>query len=119
MRCPVHALAVPAALPDDVVLMHPTSRGVALYRDRVFFAAGEAVLVALDVRTGDEVWQAKVADNRQGYYMSLAPLVADGKVMVGVSGGCLTYVDSLRHTTQLGQGVVEDVCRASSRRAGE
>ncbi len=30
---------------------------------------------------------AKVADNRKGYYMSLAPLVADGKVMVGASGG--------------------------------
>ena len=74
-------------LPDDVVLLHPTSRGVALHGDRVFFAAGEAVLVALDVRTGNEVWHAKVAENRQGYYMSLAPLVADGKVMVGVSGG--------------------------------
>jgi alcohol dehydrogenase (cytochrome c) len=74
-------------LPDDVVLLHPTSRGVALYGDRVFFAAGEAVLVALDARTGNEMWTAKVAENRQGYYMSVAPLVADGKVMVGASGG--------------------------------
>src|SRR5262249_43005984 len=32
-------------LPEDVVLMHPTSRGLALYGDKVFFAAGEAVLV--------------------------------------------------------------------------
>jgi alcohol dehydrogenase (cytochrome c) len=28
-----------------------------------------------------------VGDNSQGYYMSLAPLVADGKVIVGASGG--------------------------------
>jgi alcohol dehydrogenase (cytochrome c) len=74
-------------LPEDVVLLHPTSRGVALYGDRVFFAAGEAVLVALDAKTGNEVWSAKVAENRHGYYMSVAPLVADGKVMVGASGG--------------------------------
>jgi alcohol dehydrogenase (cytochrome c) len=74
-------------LPEGVVLMHPTNRGVALYRDRVFFAAGEAVLVALDVRTGTPVWTTTVADNRVGYYMSLAPLIADGKVVIGASGG--------------------------------
>ena len=34
---------------------HQTNRGVALYGDKVFFAAGEAVLVALDARTGREV----------------------------------------------------------------
>jgi len=74
-------------LPEDVVLLHPTSRGVALHGDRVFFAAGDAVLVALDARTGKEIWTAIVEDNRNGYYMSLAPLVADGKVIVGASGG--------------------------------
>ena len=74
-------------LADDVVLLHGTSRGVALSGDKVFFAAAEAVLVALDARTGKEVWTATVEDNRSGYYMSVAPLVADGKVMVGASGG--------------------------------
>ncbi len=74
-------------LPEDVVLLHGTSRGVALFRDKVFFAAGEAVLVALDATTGKEVWTAKVEDNSKGYYMSVAPLVADGKVIVGTSGG--------------------------------
>jgi len=74
-------------LSEDVVLLHPTSRGVALYGDKVFFAAGDAVLVALDARTGKEIWTATVEDNRNGYYMTLAPLVADDKVMVGASGG--------------------------------
>ena len=41
-------------LPEDVVLLHGTSRGVALYGNKVFFAAGEAVLVALDAATGKE-----------------------------------------------------------------
>ena len=74
-------------LAEDVVLLHGTSRGVALFRDKVYFAAAEAVLVALDATTGKEVWTATVEDNRKGYYMSVAPLVADGKVMVGASGG--------------------------------
>ena len=75
------------SMPEGVVLLHPTSRGVALSGDKVFFAAGDAVLVALDARTGNQVWASEVADNRQGYYMSLAPLIVDGKVMVGASGG--------------------------------
>src|SRR5262249_26125474 len=74
-------------IPEDIQLLHPTSRGVALFGDKVFFAAADAVLVALDARTGKEAWAAKVEDYRKGYYMSLAPLVADGKVMVGSSGG--------------------------------
>ena len=74
-------------LPTPVVLLHPTNRGVAVYNDKVYFAAGEAVLVALDARTGQEVWTTTVAENASGYYMSLAPLVADGKVLIGTSGG--------------------------------
>ena len=74
-------------LPEGVVLLHPTTRGVALHGDKVFFAAGEAVLVALDVRTGKEVWTTTVAENKNGYYMSLAPLVAGNKVMIGAWGG--------------------------------
>ena len=74
-------------MPEELILLHPTSRGVALYGDKVFLAAGDAVLVALNARTGKEVWSTKVADNNKGYYMTLAPLVANGKVMVGASGG--------------------------------
>jgi len=74
-------------LVDDRIVLHPTSRGVALYDGKVFFAAGEAVLVAIDAKTGKEVWATQVEDNKKGYYMSLAPLVADGKVIVGASGG--------------------------------
>src|SRR5690242_15583411 len=73
--------------PTGAQVPHDTSRGVALYGDRVYFAAGEAVLVALDAKTGREVWTTTVADNKSGYYISLAPLVAGGKVMVGASGG--------------------------------
>jgi len=75
------------AIPEDMMQLHPTSRGVGLWGDKVFFAATDAVLVALDVKTGKEVWTAKVEDYKKGYYMSLAPLIIDGKVLVGTSGG--------------------------------
>jgi alcohol dehydrogenase (cytochrome c) len=73
--------------PSTAIVPHDTSRGVALYGDKVYFAAGTAVLVALDARTGKEVWSTPVADNKAAYYISLAPLIAGGKVMVGASGG--------------------------------
>jgi len=73
--------------PEGASVPHDTNRGVALYGDKVYFAAGEAVLVALDAKTGKEIWTTVVADNKAGYYTSLAPLVAGGKVMLGASGG--------------------------------
>ena len=73
--------------PDGASVPHETNRGIALYGDKVYFAAGEAVLVALDAKTGKEVWTTEVADNHSSYYMTLAPLIAGGTVMVGASGG--------------------------------
>jgi alcohol dehydrogenase (cytochrome c) len=62
-------------------------RGVALFGDKVFFALGEAVLVAIDARTGREVWATTIEDNQNGYCTTMAPLIADGKVLIGASGG--------------------------------
>jgi alcohol dehydrogenase (cytochrome c) len=74
-------------IPEDQFLLHPTSRGVGLWGDNLFFASSDSYLVAINVKTGKEVWSTKVADYDKGYYMSLAPLVIDGKVLVGASGG--------------------------------
>jgi len=73
--------------PAGASVPHETNRGVALYGDKVYWAAGEAVLVALDAKTGKEVWTATVGDNKASYYITLAPLVAGNTVMVGCSGG--------------------------------
>ncbi len=43
--------------------------------------------MALDAKTGKVAWEAKVEDWKQGYYMTMAPLVVKGKVLVGVAGG--------------------------------
>lgn len=76
-------------LPEDLFQFHPTNRGVALYGDKVFLATVDAHLLALDARTGEVVWDQVVENYLSGYYMTLAPLVVHGKVMVGVSGGDL------------------------------
>ena len=74
-------------MPEGVVRSHRTNRGVGLYDDKVFFTTHDEVVQALDAMTGELVWETSVADYRAGYYMTMAPLVASGKVMVGASGG--------------------------------
>lgn len=74
-------------LPFELFQLHPTNRGVALYGDRVYIGTVDARVIALDARTGDVLWEQAVQEWSNGYYITLAPLVADGKVMVGVSGG--------------------------------
>jgi alcohol dehydrogenase (cytochrome c) len=74
-------------LPPGFSALHNTNRGVALRNDKVYLAGLDAVLVALDARTGKVVWETKVEDWKQGYYMTMAPLVVKDKVLIGVSGG--------------------------------
>jgi alcohol dehydrogenase (cytochrome c) len=76
-----------ALRPSGSVVPNDTNRGVALYGDKVYLALAEAVLVALDARTGKEVWRTTIADNKSGYYTTLSPMVADGKILLGASGG--------------------------------
>jgi len=73
--------------PATAFVAHPSNRGLALYGDKVYYGAGEAVVVALDAKTGKEVWAKEVFDNKVRYYITLAPLAADGKILVGASGG--------------------------------
>jgi alcohol dehydrogenase (cytochrome c) len=85
-------------LPEDLFQLHPTNRGVALYGDKVYLATVDAHVVALEAKTGKVVWDTAVDDYHHGYYFTLAPLVAKGKVVVGPSGGELAvrgYVQAL------------------------
>jgi alcohol dehydrogenase (cytochrome c) len=74
-------------LPSDLFQLHPTNRGVALWGDKLYLATVDARLIALDAKTGKEVWNTQVGDYKRGEYMTLEPLVVHGKVMVGSSGG--------------------------------
>jgi alcohol dehydrogenase (cytochrome c) len=74
-------------LPPETTRVHPTNRGVGLWGDNLFLATLDAFVVSLDASTGTLLWERQLAETSHGYYMTLAPLVVDGLIMVGVSGG--------------------------------
>jgi len=77
-----------ARLPDGIMpCCDVINRGVALYDDLVIFGTLDAKLVALNKDTGKVVWKKKVASYKEGYSITAAPLVVNGKVITGVSGG--------------------------------
>ncbi len=63
------------------------NRGVALYGENVYLATLDNYVVALNAKTGDVVWKQQIAPADMGAAMTLAPLVLQGKVIVGLSGG--------------------------------
>ncbi|MBP5991615.1 MAG: PQQ-dependent methanol/ethanol family dehydrogenase [Piscinibacter sp.] len=75
-------------LPDGIMpCCDVINRGAALYDNLVIFATLDAQLVALDQKSGDVVWKEKIDDYAAGYSASAAPLIANGLLLTGVSGG--------------------------------
>jgi alcohol dehydrogenase (cytochrome c) len=65
---------------------HIGQRGVAFYSNRIYFGTPDAHLICLDAHNGKELWNVEVADVKFGYYISTAPLIVHGHVLVGTSG---------------------------------
>lgn len=63
------------------------NRGLAVYGDRVYMETLDDHLLAFDARTGHIDWDREVAPAGTGYSMTSAPLIVNGKAIVGVSGG--------------------------------
>jgi alcohol dehydrogenase (cytochrome c) len=63
------------------------NRGPAILDDKLYVTTLDCYLVALDLKSGTQLWATKVGDYRLGYSMTVAPLAIDGKIVVGVSGG--------------------------------
>jgi alcohol dehydrogenase (cytochrome c) len=87
------------AIPPDVIIIGspPVNRGVGILDDTVFLGTVHGHLIALDARSGGVRWDVTVQDNKSGYYLTLAPLALDGKVIVGVSGaetGIRGFIDA-------------------------
>jgi len=69
-----------------VVCCGVSNKGPALYDGKVFRTTLDAFVVALDQKTGKQLWKSKAADWTEGYSMTVAPLVANGVLLTGISG---------------------------------
>jgi alcohol dehydrogenase (cytochrome c) len=63
------------------------NRGFGMLGDRLFMTTLDAHLVALDMKTGNVVWDATMEDYKQGFAATIAPLVVKDKLLVGIAGG--------------------------------
>jgi alcohol dehydrogenase (cytochrome c) len=63
------------------------NRGVAVAGDRVFMATDHGHLIALNRHTGNLLWDTELADWRQNYNGTGAPLVVGNLVISGIAGG--------------------------------
>ena len=69
-----------------VVCCGVSNKGPAILDGRLFRTTLDAFVIALDMKTGKEIWRQQAADWKQGYSMNAAPLVANGVVITGMSG---------------------------------
>lgn len=69
-----------------VVCCGIVNRGAALLNGKLYRQTLDNFVMALDAKTGKEVWKTKSADPAGGYSMTGAPLIANGIVVVGVAG---------------------------------
>ena len=64
------------------------TRGAAtIYNGKLFRVTIDNHVLALDMKTGKELWNQKFADSREGYYATGAPIVANGVLISGMAGG--------------------------------
>ena len=62
------------------------NRGAALYGDKLYVAALDGRLIALDAKSGKEVWAKTVVPDQQSYAITGAPRIAKGKILIGSAG---------------------------------
>jgi alcohol dehydrogenase (cytochrome c) len=75
-------------LPDGIMpCCDVINRGAAIYDNLVIFGTLDAQLVALNAETGEVEWKEKIGNYADGYSYTAAPLIAQGLLLTGNSGG--------------------------------
>lgn len=77
----------PNASSQGVACCDVVNRGAAYANGRLFFNTLDNQTIALDAKSGRELWRVKLGDIKLGESMTMAPLVVRDKVLVGNSGG--------------------------------
>ena len=69
--------------------IHIGNRGVGMYKDWIYFETPDNWLVSLDAKNGKERWRIEIADVKQEYFSTPAPIVIKNHVIIGVGGDSL------------------------------
>jgi PQQ-dependent dehydrogenase (methanol/ethanol family) len=77
----------PTPASQGVACCDVVNRGASYDNGRIFFNTLDNQTVAVDANTGKEIWKTRLGDINKGQTITMAPLVAKGKVLVGNSGG--------------------------------
>jgi outer membrane protein assembly factor BamB len=86
--------------PDARVCCGANNRGVAILGDTLYTGTLDGHLVALDKTTGRSLWDVAVGDPKQGYSITMAPLIVKDKVLVGSGGANTAFAASLPPSTR-------------------
>ncbi len=69
--------------------IHIGNRGMGMYGNWLYFETPDDYLVSLDAQTGKERWHVEIADVKQEYFATPAPIVVGNHVIVGIGGDSL------------------------------
>lgn len=63
--------------------IHVANRGVAMYKNWLYFMTPDNYLVSLNAKDGKEHWRVQIADVNEDYFSAASPLVIGNHVIVG------------------------------------
>jgi alcohol dehydrogenase (cytochrome c) len=105
--------AAPAGAAGDSDTGRGIQRNLAILGNRIFATTNDAHLIAVDARTGQLVWDTKVADSKLGYGYTSGPIVAHGKIIAGMTG-CSRYKEDVCFITGHDSATGKEVWRTST-----
>ncbi len=71
---------------DTLRVLWGTSRGVGYWNGKIYVGAGDGRLIAVDAKTGEEIWSTMTVEPGSFYYITGAPRAFNGKVIIGNGG---------------------------------
>jgi lanthanide-dependent methanol dehydrogenase len=77
----------PATASQGVACCDVVNRGAVYDNGKIFFNTLDGQTFAVDANSGQMAWHTQLGDIQRGETITMAPLVANGKVLVGDSGG--------------------------------
>ena len=77
----------PIAASQGVACCDVVNRGAVYSDGKIIFNTLDGQTIAVDASSGQQIWRTQLGNIQKGETITMAPLVAGGKVLVGDSGG--------------------------------